>query len=144
MIILDTNVVSEPIRPRSNQAVVQWLDRQAAETLYLTATSLAELASGVEALPSGRRRDGLATGLDTLLQRLFGSRILAFEREAALRYAAVQSRARAAGKAISFADGQIAAIALNLGFSVATRDTGPFLAAGVNVINPWSESSVAG
>lgn len=137
MIILDTNVVSEPIRPRSDPAVLQWLDCQVAETLYLTATSLAELSAEIEALPPGKRKVGLAAGLDTLLQRLFGGRILAFDREAALHSAAMRARARAAGRAISFADGQIAAIALHHGFSVATRDAEPFLAAGVPVIDPW-------
>jgi predicted nucleic acid-binding protein len=143
LIILDTNVVSEPIRPRSNPAILQWLDCQVAETLYLTATSLAELSAGIEALPPGKRKVGLAAGLDTLLQRLFGERILAFDREAALHYAAMRGRARAAGRTISFADGQIAAIAMQHGFSVATRDTEPFLAVGVPVIDPWVEHASA-
>jgi toxin FitB len=76
MIILDTNVVSEPMKSDANPAVQDWLDRQLAETLYLTATSLSELLVGIEILPEGKRRDGLAAGLADLLATLFGPRIL--------------------------------------------------------------------
>ena len=137
MIVLDTNVVSEPMKARGSPAVRAWLDRQVAETLYLTSTSLAELLVGVEILPAGKRKDGLDTALAELVETLFGSRILPFDQEAAIAYAALVSRARAAGKVISVADGQIAAIATVHGFAVATRDTVPFTAAGVPVINPW-------
>ena len=76
MIVLDTNVVSEPMRPNGNPAVRTWLDQQVAETLYLTATSLAELLMGVEILPGGKRKEGLATALSELVESLFESRIL--------------------------------------------------------------------
>lgn len=139
MIVLDTNVVSEPMKPNGNPAVRDWLDRQVAETLYLTATSLAELLVGVEMLPDGKRKDGLADALGELLNVLFGPRILPFDSEAAKAYAPLVGRARAGGRVISVADGQIAAIAAAHGFSVATRDTAPFVAAGVPVINPWEQ-----
>ena len=71
MIILDTNVVSEPMKPNGNPAVRDWLDRQAAETLYLTATSLSELLVGIEMLPHGKRKEGLAAALNELLVSLF-------------------------------------------------------------------------
>ncbi|HTX41315.1 MAG TPA: type II toxin-antitoxin system VapC family toxin [Acidobacteriaceae bacterium] len=137
MIVLDTNVVSEPMKAHGDPRVRAWLDRQAIETLYLTATSLSELLTGVEMLPEGRRRQGLAAALNELLEKLFGSRILPFDKQAAVAYAQMASRARAEGKALSVADGQIAAIAAVQGFAVATRDAGPFVAAGVRVINPW-------
>ncbi len=137
MIILDTNIVSEPMKPGGNPAVRDWLDRQAAETLYLTATSLSELLVGIEILPRGKRREGLATALNELLVRLFGPRILPFDRQAAIAYAPLIGRARDSGCLVSVADGQIGAIADVHGFAVATRDTAPFLAAGVAVINPW-------
>ena len=137
MIVLDTNVVSEPMRPNGNPAVRTWLDQQVAETLYLTATSLAELLMGVEILPGGKRREGLATALSELIESLFESRILPFDQQAAGAYAPLVGRARAAGQIVSVADGQIAAIATLHGFAVATRDTAPFVAAGVPVINPW-------
>jgi len=137
MIVLDTNVVSEPMKPNGNPAVQAWLDQQAAETLYLTATSLSELLVGIEILPDGKRKEGLATALSELIVRLFGSRVLAFDQQAAMAYAPLIGRARASGCHISVADGQIAAIAVVHGFIVATRDTAPFVAAGVSVINPW-------
>ena len=134
--MLDTNVVSEPMRPNGNPSVRTWLDQQVAETLYLTATSLAALM-GVEILPGGKRKEGLATALSELIESLFESRILPFDQQAARAYAPLVGRARAAGQIVSVADGQIAAIATLHGFAVATRDTAPFVAAGVPVINPW-------
>lgn len=138
MIVLDTNVVSEPIKRRANPAVQAWLDEQAAETLYLTATSLAELLLGIEIMPDGRRKDGLGAALAELVAGLFESRILPFDQRAATAYAPLVGRARADGRILSVADGQIAAIAAVHGFTVATRDTAPFVAAGVPVINPWA------
>ena len=137
MIILDTNVVSEPMKPNGNLAVRKWLDRQVAETLYLTATSLSELLVGIDILPDGKRKQGLDTALAELMVKLFGTRILPFDRQAAIAYAPLVSRNRTVGCIISVADGQIAAIAATHGFTVATRDTAPFVAAGVAVINPW-------
>ena len=125
------------MKERADPAVAAWLDRQAAETLYLTATNLSELLVGIELLPEGRRKRGMAEAMQQLLADLFGARFLEFDREAAVAYAFVVSRATAKGISISVADGQIAAIAVVHGFSVATRDTAPFLAAGATVINPW-------
>jgi predicted nucleic acid-binding protein len=137
MIILDTCVISEPMKAKADPDVAAWLDRQVAETLYLTATNLSELLVGIELLPQGRRKRGMAEELRELLDRLFGERFLEFDREAAVAYAVLVSRATAKGLAISVADGQIAAIAAVHGFAVATHDTAPFLAAGVPVVNPW-------
>jgi predicted nucleic acid-binding protein len=137
VIILDTNVVSEPMKAGGDPRVRDWLDDQFAETLYLTSISLSELLLGVEVLPDGKRKEGLAAALTELLVQLFGPRILPFDQQAATVYATRVSRARASGRAISMADGQIAAIAAVHGFTVATRDTAPFIAAGVPVVNPW-------
>ena len=139
MIILDTNVLSEPMKPGGSSTVQSWLDRQASETLYLTATSLSELLVGIELLPGGKRKEGLGAALSELVARLFEGRILPFDEQAATRYAPLVVRARADGRRISVADGQIAAIASLHGFAVATRDIAPFAAAGVPVINPWRE-----
>jgi hypothetical protein len=139
MIILDTNVVSEPMKPNGNHAVKAWLDRQSVETLYLTATSLSELLVGIEILPDGKRKEGLDGALSELMVRLFASRILPFDQQAAMAYAPLVGHARTRGHLISVADGQIAAIATAHGFTVATRDTAPFVAAGVPTINPWEE-----
>jgi predicted nucleic acid-binding protein len=137
MIVLDTNVVSEPMRAQGSAAVTAWLDQQHADTLYLTATSLSELLVGIEILPAGKRKDGLDSALVDLLGRLFGSRILPFDKAAAVAYAPIIGRARDAGQSISVADGQIAAIATVHGFTIATRDAAPFKTAGVPVVNPW-------
>ena len=141
MIVLDTNVISEPMRARGEPAVTAWLDRQAVDTLYLTATSLSELLVGIELLPAGKRKDSLSGALAELLAGLFGSRILALDEPAAIAYATIIGRARAAGHVLSVGDGQIAAIAAVHGFTVATRDTAPFLNAGIPVINPWDSET---
>ncbi len=125
------------MRLRGDPAVQAWLDRQEAETLYVTAISLAELLVGIELVPQGKRRAGLAVSLTRLVERLFGSRVLAFDRPAAIAYASVVGRIRTAGYTISVADAQIAAIALVTGFTVATRDTDPFAAARIPIVNPW-------
>ena len=137
MIILDTNVVSEPMKANGARSAVDWLDRQAAETLYLTAVNLAELLVGVETMPAGKRREGVGAALAALIAKLFGARILPFDEDAARAYADLVARARAKGFALSVADAQIAAIATVRGFAVATRDTAPFVAAGVPIIDPW-------
>jgi predicted nucleic acid-binding protein len=137
MIILDTNVVSEPMKAAGNPAVRIWLDSQVAETLFLTAINLSELLLGIKILPEGKRKKALAAALGDQVRGLFGPRILPFDGQAADAYATLVARARAAGQAISVADSQIAAIATVHGFAVATRDAGPFAAAGLAVINPW-------
>ena len=136
MIVLDTNVVSEAMRPSADPAVIDWLNRQPAETLFLTSVTLAELLFGIAALPGGKRKDALSFTLDGLL-KLFDERILPFETRAAESYATLATLARATGKGFPTPDGYIAAIAASTGFSVATRDTAPFDAVGVAVINPW-------
>jgi predicted nucleic acid-binding protein len=137
MILLDTNVISEPMKANAAPSVSDWLDSQVAESLYLTAVNLAELLVGVETLPAGKRRDGIGVALAALISKLFDSRILPFDEDAARAYANLVARARAKGVTLSVADAQIAAIATVKGFVVATRDTAPFVAAGVPIIDPW-------
>ncbi len=137
MIVLDTNVISEPVRPLADPAVVAWLDRQPRETLYLCAPVLMEVLLGIALLPDGRRKASMTMVVQATLANHFADRFLAFERDAAVIYASLASRASARGYSISIADCQIAAIAAVHGFAVATRDTAPFLAAGVPIINPW-------
>ncbi|MEU1983640.1 type II toxin-antitoxin system VapC family toxin [Nocardia sp. NPDC019395] len=137
MIILDTNVISEPLRPTPDPRVVEWLDGQSIETLYLTAITLGELRYGVSVMPDGRRRDLLTEQLEKNMVPLFSGRVLPYDLDATAEYARVMSTARAAGLAIATADGMIAAMAAAAGFTVATRDTSPFAAAGVPIINPW-------
>jgi toxin FitB len=136
MIVLDTHVVSEAMRPQPNPGVVAWLDQQVAQTLYITSITLAELWFGIGAMQAGRRQEALTQALDGLLP-LFDGRILSFDTDAARHYAKRAVQARGAGHGLPTPDGYIAAIAAARGFSVATRDVAPFQAAGVGVINPW-------
>ncbi len=143
MILLDTNVISEAMRPQPDRNVLAWLDAQAAESLYLSTVSLAELLLGIESLPAGKRRKALAAALDEQIIALFGERILTFDLRAAEAYAGIVTRARRQGRPMAVADAQIAAIAASRRFSVATRDEAPFQAAGVPVINPWTSTPEA-
>lgn len=136
MILLDTNVVSETMKPEPHPSVCDWLDAQAAETLFLSSVTLAELMFGIGTLPKGKRKDKLAAALDGVLA-LFEVRILPFDIEAARHYADLAVKARAAGKGFPTPDGYIAAIAAAHGFTVASRDTSAFTAAGLTVIDPW-------
>ncbi len=136
MIVLDTNVVSEAMKPEPHPAVRAWLNDQSAETLYLSSVTLAELLFGVAALPAGKRKDMLAQTLDGLMG-LFRDRVLPFDTDAARRYAELAVTAKNGGRGFPIPDGYIAAIAASRGFIVASRDTAPYEAASVAVINPW-------
>lgn len=136
MIVLDTNVISEAMKPEPHPAVRAWLNAQAAQTLYLSSVTLAELLFGIAALPAGKRKDMLTKALDGLLE-LFRGRVLPFDADAARHYAALAVMARTGGRGFPTPDGYIAAIAASRGFIVASRDTAPYEAARVTVINPW-------
>lgn len=138
MILLDTNVLSEPLRPAGDPKVMAWLDAQNIATLYLSTISLAELQYGIAALPVGKRRTDLWLALETRLLPLFTGRILVFDAKAAKTYAHIRASARSRGRAIAPADGFIAAIAAAHELTVATRDTSPFEAAGIPIIDPWT------
>ena len=137
MILLDTNVVSEPLRAMPEARVIEWIDAQPLETLFLSSITVAELRAGVALLPAGRRRMGLHDNLEKRVLPLFAGRVLPFDLACTQAYATLMSTARAAGQIIASADGYIAAIAAANGLAVATRDTGPFKAAGAAVIDPW-------
>ena len=136
MILLDTNIVSEAIKPEPHPSVLAWLDAQAAETLFLSSITVAELLFGIGALPKGKRKETLAARIARLLGQ-FADRILPFDTEAARYYADLAVQARAAGKGFPTPDGYIAAIAAANGFAVASRDSSAFTAAGLTVIDPW-------
>jgi toxin FitB len=140
MILLDTNVISEPMRHVPDARVIEWIDAQAVETLYLSAITVAEMRFGVAVLPAGRRRDRMRARLEQEVLTAFAGRILPFDMETSATYANLMALARGEGRSIGKADGYIAATAACHGFSVATRDTSPFEAAGLAVINPWTEA----
>ncbi|MCA7930821.1 type II toxin-antitoxin system VapC family toxin [Burkholderia cepacia] len=138
MILVDTNVISEPLRREPNAAVIEWLDAQNVETLFLAAISLAEIRLGVAVLPEGRRREWLHQSIEQRVLPLFRGRILPFDDAASKAYASLRARARATGVAIAPSDGFIAGTAEANGLIVATRDVTPFEAMGIRVIDPWA------
>lgn len=138
MILVDTNVMSEPLRREPSTPVIEWLDAQNVETLFLAAISLGEMRFGVAALPEGRRRDWLHHGIEQRVVPLFRGRILPFDDAASKAYASIRARARASGSAIAPADVFIAATAEANGLIIATRDGAPFEAVGLRVIDPWA------
>lgn len=138
MIVLDTNVLSEPLKPAPAQAVLDWLDAQVPETLYLTTVSLAELAAGVQALPAGRRRTMLRKAIAEQVLPLFSGRVLTFDERAAEAFGDVHATARKAGNAISFADCAIAAISVTHGCLLATRNGSDFRGTGLDIVDPWA------
>lgn len=141
MIILDTNLVSEPLKPMPRPGVVHWLNAQEPATLFITSIHLAELLAGVETMPQGKRRDALALALANQVGALFEDRVLNFDVRAAQCFAACLAGAQAQGNPVGFADCAIAAMAKSKGFMVATRHVRDFLGTGVGVINPWALTS---
>jgi len=137
MILLDTNVLSEPFRPSPTSNVIAWLDAQPLETLYLSVITVAEMRTGVALLPDGKRKNLLHERLEQEIFPAFVGRILPFDLACTQNYADLIVKAKASGLVIASADGYIAAIAACHHFTVATRDTVPFSAAGLPVINPW-------
>lgn len=140
MILLDTNVVSEPLRPAPEARVIEWIDAQPLETLYLSAMSVAELRAGVALLPAGKRRNTLHEYLEKRVLPPFVSRVLPFDLACTSAYAELLATVRKAGSGIETAGACIAAVAIANGLIVATRDTSPFQAAGLTVINPWEDA----
>ncbi|NBS65332.1 MAG: type II toxin-antitoxin system VapC family toxin [Betaproteobacteria bacterium] len=137
MILLDTNVVSEAMRLNPDQHVINWIDAQPLETLYLSSISVAELRAGVALLPPGKRRAALQGGLEREILPLFTGRVLSFDLPCTHQYAELLAKARKLGRALGTADALVAAVAGANAFSVATRDVLPFRGVGLNVINPW-------
>ncbi len=141
MIILDTNVISEPWKTKPDPNVLSWIDGQLIETLYLTTITVAELRYGLRAMPVGKRRDVFLDRLEREVLPAFSGRILPFDLDASRAYGDLMARAREAGRAIGTADGYIAAVAAAHGLIIASRDTSPFEAAGLRVINPWAATT---
>jgi len=140
VIVVDTNVLSEPLRSRPDTAVVDWLDQQQVETLFITALSVAELRLGAALLPPGRRRDRLMAALDTVVLPRFAGRVLVFDEAAAEVWAELQAGCRGAGRCIPVIDSLIAAICSARGFILATRNIRDFEGLGIELINPCSDA----
>lgn len=140
MIILDTNVLSETQKASPDERVMTFLDRLDPSQTFITSITVAEMLFGIDILPDGKRKRELEDSAFDLFNRVFKGRVLPFDFDAASRYAIMAADARKLGHTVSLADGMIAGIArAKSGARVATRDTAPFKALHVSVINPWEE-----
>ena len=137
MILLDTNILSELMRPAPEVAVEQWLADQPVASVFISAITEAELRYGLALMPPGKRRSALAAEIENMLGEDFSGRILPFDSPAAVAFAEIAAERRQAGRPISQADAQIAAIARSRGAALATRNVPDFEECGVEVINPW-------
>ena len=137
MIILDTNVLSEAMRPVPTPAVLEWLATHPASSLFTTTITQAEILVGLELLPKGRRRTVLASAVEAMFQDDFGGRILPFDVDAALALSQIAVARRKAGRPIQQADAQIAAIARSRSAVLATRNVKDFEHCGIRMVNPW-------
>jgi toxin FitB len=139
MVLLDTNVVSEMMRPEASPIVLKWFSRQRAQEVYSSSITLAEVYYGIELLPGGKRRHELLAGADRMFSRVLAGRVFVFEEEAAHAFARIASVRRKAGRPIAEMDAQIAAIAHVHGATLATRNTADFEGCGIRLANPWRD-----
>lgn len=143
MILLDTNVISELMRPSPSAVVLAWMQALSPIDLATTTITVAELRAGLAVLPEGVRRRDLLARLETLLQQGFGPRIFAFDNAAAGVYGELFAQRQRAGRPVIGFDLLIASVAQSQGFSIATRNVDDFDGCGVAVIDPWAEAAPA-
>lgn len=139
MTILDTNVLSELMRPRPSARVVAWVAAQPARELCTTAITEAEIFYGIQLIAKGKRQEALMAAAEAMFAEDFAGRVLGFESDAARIFAQVAARRRALGRPISQADAQIAAIARVRGTKLATRNVADFEGCGVEMVDPWND-----
>ncbi len=137
MIILDTNIISEVMKPAPDPMVLAWFNQQKTSSLYLTTITIAEIRYGIQALPLGKRSLLLTEGFNALLSAAFESRILIFDEAAANQYGEVMGIRKEIGRPLDSLDGQIIAIARANTSAVATRNTRDFDHCGLTLINPF-------
>lgn len=138
MILLDTNVLSELLRPQPERLVMDWFSRQPGGSLFTTTVVEGELLFGLRLLPEGARRSQLLQAVSAIFDEDFAGRVLSFDRGAALAFADLAAARRLVGRPISQFDAMIAAVARSRGAALATRNTKDFVDCGIEVINPWS------
>ena len=141
MIVLDTNVLSEGLRPKPSQLVIEWLLSLADSEVFTTAVTEAEIRYGLEILAPGKKRSALAQTIRLALETEFAGRVLPFDSAAARRYGTLLAQRRRSGRAMSHADAQIAAIAQAHGARLATRNVSDFAGCGIELINPWEHQA---
>jgi predicted nucleic acid-binding protein len=137
MIVLDTNVLSEVLRPEPEPRVLAWLDEQPTNSVFTTAVTQGEILYGIRLLADGQRRRSLWEAATAIFNDDFAGRVLSFDTEAADHYAEISASRRAAGRPISQFDATIAAISCSHGATLATRNVKDFEGCGIDVVNPW-------
>lgn len=138
MIVLDTNVISEALRPSPAETVLEWLAAQEPLSVFTTTVTLAEILYGLEALPAGKRRIRLSAAIETVFTEEFRDRILPFDEDAARVFPKIVAGRDALGRPISQFDAMIASVTRSRRAALATRNTGDFEHCGLRVINPWT------
>lgn len=146
MLLADTSVLRALLHEADRAVVEPWLDRQSRGSVWISTVTAAELRHGVAILSAGRRREALDAWCECAIARFTeDGRVALFDLAGTWHFASSMAAARAAGRAVKiFADPAIAATALERRFAVATRDTGPFMAMGCEVIDLWADGSIAG
>ena len=137
MILLDTNVISELVKPTPNPAVVAFLRRTIPETMFTSTVCEAEMRYGLARLPPGRRKADLTKRIAAFFADSFSERILHFDHASAEVYGELRAVRDAAGRPISVQDAMIAATASAYGTAIATRNVGDFVGCGVEIVDPW-------
>lgn len=137
MIVIDTNVISELMKPSPQLSVVKWLDKQDVMQLFVTTITIAEISYGISVLPDGQRKRSIEDSFNKALNEAFKHRILSFDENAAHSYGKIMGHRKMLGRPMSIPDGQIAAIALTHNFSIATRNVRDFMDSEVGIINPF-------
>jgi toxin FitB len=137
VIVLDTNVLSELMRPSPSTAVARWVAAQPSSSLFTTTITQAEILYGVALLPRGRRREALEGAVGAMFEEEFAERVLPFDAAAAHAFASIAAERRRAGKNIAQLDAQIAAIAHSRDAAIATRNVKDFEACGIELFDPW-------
>jgi hypothetical protein len=138
VIVLDTDVISEMMRPAPDEWVAAWLAAQPISGLFTTALTQAEILYGLAPLPPGRRRDQLFAAARPIFDEDMAGRILSFDTDAALIFPEIAAARRQGGEPISQIDAQIAAITRSRGARLATRNTRDFRNCGIDLIDPWT------
>jgi len=141
VIVLDTNVVSELMRPAPDPNVIAWVDRQAVSDLVITAITAAELKAGVELLSHGRRRAAIAEQIEALLDETFAGSVLPFDVECSRHYGDIVARRTRAGAPIAAFDAQIAAVCRQHKATLATRNRRDFAGIDLHLVDPWTAAT---
>jgi predicted nucleic acid-binding protein len=138
--LLDTNIISELVKPKPEANVTKWVENTDESLLYLSVLTLGEIRRGIAALPQSRRRATLEAWLNKELRARFEGRILVIDQEVADRWGLLTAAARNSGIGLPVIDGLLAATALEHNLTLVTRDTGQIPSMGVAVFNPWEKN----